>query len=69
MKDLEAQVVVGHGRLTLSFPSLIYPVLENHQTLAGDLQSGFSLSFYPESSEKIQASLKSWDGFWRLHYI
>lgn len=47
-KDLDAHGVAGHGRLTFSFPRLIYPVTENHRALAGDLPSGFSHSFYPE---------------------
>lgn len=47
-KDLDAHGVAGHGRLTFSFPRLIYPVPENHRALAGALPSGFSHSFYPE---------------------
>lgn len=47
-KDLDAHGVAGYGRLTLSFPHLIYSIPENHRALAGDLPSRFSHSFYPE---------------------
>lgn len=35
--DLDTHGVAGHGRLTLSFPRSIHPILENHRALAGDL--------------------------------